>query len=248
MLFPQPLKRGLLLRRYKRFLADVLFDDGGEVTVHTPNPGAMLGLNAPGSVVWCSTSPSAARKLPLTWELVEADGGLVGVNTHMANTLVAEALAKGSIAELKSYERVRREVRYGAASRIDFLLHSAPDARTLPPLWLEVKSVTLSRSRRLAEFPDCKSERAPRHLRELQTRVVEGDRACVMFVVQRSDCEAFSACRDLDPAFADALESALDGGVEILVYGCELAVDRLALRSPLALATPSRRTEAKTPS
>src|ERR1700742_134134 len=122
MLFPQPMRHGVLLRRYKRFLADVALDDGAETTVHVPNPGAMLGLNMPGLGVWCSDSLSTTRKLPLTLELVEVDGVLAGVTTHNPNRIVAEALRMGAIPELAGYASVRPEVKYGEASRIDFLL------------------------------------------------------------------------------------------------------------------------------
>jgi sugar fermentation stimulation protein A len=243
MLFPQPLKRGVLVRRYKRFLADVMLDGADvETTVHTPNPGAMLGLSAPGMTVWCSHSGSATRKLPLTWELVEADGGVVGINTMAPNRLVAEALAAGAIAELHDYPLLRREVKYGAASRIDFLLEhpgrppcwlevkSSPTLKQQSGrLWLEIKNCHLTRGSGLAEFPDCVAARSARHLRELEGMVAAGDRAAVLFVVQRMDCDRFSAARDLDPKFAIALDQAADAGVEVLVYGTEITTAGIRL-------------------
>ena len=225
MRFPQPLVRGVLIQRYKRFLADVRLADGSEITVHCPNPGAMLGLNAPGSAVWLSASANPKRKLAHTLELVEAEGGLVGINTMLPNRLVAEALAAGAIGELAGYGPARAEVKYGEASRVDFLL----SAEGRPDCWLEVKNCHLRRSGTLAEFPDCVAARSARHLRELATRVAAGDRAVVLFVVQRTDCDAFSACRDLDPAFAAELERAADAGVEVLVYGCDVGVETIAI-------------------
>jgi sugar fermentation stimulation protein A len=225
MQFPQPLERGVLVERYKRFLADVVLDDGQEITAHCPNPGAMLGLNTPGLPVWVSRSDNPKRKLAHTLELVEADGGLVGINTMHPNRLVAEALAAGAIPELAGYATVRPEVKYGAASRVDFLL----TGEGRPACWLEVKNVHLRRTGTLAEFPDCVAARSSRHLRELEAMVAAGDRAVVMFVVQRTDCEAFAACRELDPVFAAGLDRAADAGVEVLVYGCDVAVEGVTI-------------------
>ena len=232
MQFPQPLERGRLIQRYKRFLADVAFDDGREATVHVPNPGAMLGLNMPGLPVWVSRSDSATRKLPHTLEMVEVDGGLVGVNTMHPNRLVAEALREGVIGELSGYVSVRPEVKYGVASRVDFVL----EGEGRPRVWLEVKNCHLRREGSLAEFPDCVAARSTKHLKELEAMVAEGDRAVVLFTVQRTDCDAFSACHDLDPAFARGLGEAADAGVEVLVYGCDIAIDAITIARPLPWA------------
>ena len=225
MNFASPLRRGRLIQRYKRFLADIVLDDGAEITAHCPNPGAMLGLNTPGLPVWVSRSPDAKRKLAHTLELVEADGALVGVNTMHPNRLVAEALAEDRLPELAGYASHRREVKYGEASRIDFLLQS-PDRKAC---WLEVKNCHFLRTPGLAEFPDCVAARSLKHLRELEAMTAHGDRAVVLFVVQRADCDAFSACRDLDPAFAEGLERTADVGVEVLAYACDLSVTEIRL-------------------
>jgi sugar fermentation stimulation protein A len=236
MLLPQPMASGRLVRRYKRFLADVALDDGREVTAHCPNPGAMLGLNTPGMRCWLSVSDNPRRKLAHTLELVEADGGLVGINTMAPNRLVAEALAADVIAELRGYALHRREVKMGAASRVDFVLEAAGRRRC----WLEVKNCHLRRAGALAEFPDCVAKRSERHLRELSARVAEGDRAVQLFVVQRMDCDAFAPCADLDPAYAAALGAAAALGVEVLVYVCDMALDRIeiARRIPWLRASP----------
>lgn len=223
MRFASPLERGVLVRRYKRFFADVVLNDGREVTAHVANPGAMLGLNREGQGVWLSRSDSPTRKLAHTLEMVEADGGLVGVNTFHPNRLAAEALAEGAIPELAGYARVRREVRYGAASRVDFLLDGPGRARC----WLEVKNCHFQREERLAEFPDCVAARSLKHLRELEAMVAAGDRAVMMFVIQRSDCDAFAACADLDPAFAAGLERAAAHGMEVLAYACDLGLEEI---------------------
>lgn len=218
MNFAAPLNGGRLVQRYKRFFADVVLDDGTEVTAHCPNPGAMLGLNMPGLRVWLSVSDNPKRKLSHTLELVEADGSLIGINTMLPNRLVAEALAADAIPELTGYDVHRREVKYGEASRVDFLL-THPDR---PACWLEVKNCHLRREGTLAEFPDCVAARSARHLKDLAREVGRGDRAVQLFVVQRTDCDAFAACAELDPVYARGLGEAAAAGVEVLVYRCAI--------------------------
>ena len=227
MRFPSPLQRGVLVQRYKRFFADVVLEGGEAITAHCPNPGAMLGLNHPGMPVWVSRSDAPTRKLPHTLELVEAEGALVGVNTQRPNGLVAEALAAGAAPELAGYAEVRREVRYGLSSRVDFLLE-APGGRT----WVEVKSVTLSREPGVAEWPDCVSTRAAAHVRELAEKAREGDRAAILFVVQRP-AQAFRVASDIDAAFAAALADAVTTGVEVLAYGCEVTIEAVHITDRL---------------
>jgi sugar fermentation stimulation protein A len=230
MLLPQPMAHGRLVARYKRFFADVILDDGTALTAHCPNPGAMLGLNTPGLGAWVSRSDNPKRKLAWTLELVEADGGLVGINTMLPNRLTAEALAADAIPELTGYAVHRPEVRYGAASRVDFLL-THPDRSDC---WLEVKNCHLRREGRLAEFPDCVAARSSKHLRELAAMVAAGARAVQLFVIQRTDCDRFAACADLDPAYAAGLAAAAKGGVEVLCYGCDISPSeiRIARRLP----------------
>ena len=233
MKFPSPLVRGRLVQRYKRFFADVILDDGTAITAHCPNPGAMLGVNTPGLAVWLSKSDDPKRKLAYTLELVETAGGaLTGVNTLHPNRIIAEALEAGLIPELTGYETIRREVKYGEASRVDFLLTS-PDR---PPCWLEIKNCHLSRGSGLAEFPDCVAARSSRHLRELAAMAKAGDRAVVLFVVQRMDCDRFSACAELDPVFARTLGEVASEGVEVLVYACEIDEQRVTLNGRIGWA------------
>ena len=228
--FPQPLTRGTLVSRYKRFFADVVLDDGREITAHCPNPGAMLGLNTPGLPAYVSRSENPKRKLAHTLELVEADGGLVGINTMHPNRLTAEALAAEAIPELTGYTSHRREVRYGTNSRVDFLL----EAPGREPCWLEVKNCHLRRSGTLAEFPDCVAARSLKHLKELTARVEAGERAVMLFVIQRMDCDAFSACAELDPAYAKGLAQAAENGVEVLAYRCAISPHSVTLTSAVA--------------
>jgi sugar fermentation stimulation protein A len=225
MLLPQPLAHGRLAGRYKRFFADVLLDDGRAVTAHCPNPGAMLGLASPGMGAWLSPSQNSLRRLAWTLEMVEADGGLVGVNTLRPNGLVAEALAQGAIAELTGYAQPRREVGMGEASRVDFVL----EAEGRPRCWLEVKNCHLRRFGRLAEFPDCVAARSARHLRELAAMAARGERAVQLFIIQRTDCDAFAACHDLDPAYAASLLAAAGAGVEVLAYACDISETRIGI-------------------
>lgn len=225
MLLPQPLIHGRLVSRYKRFFADLVLDDGQEITAHCPNPGAMLGVKDAGQGAWVSWSDDPKRKLAYTLQMVEQGNALVGINTLLPNRLVAEALAADALPELSGYMTIKPEVKYAEASRVDFLL-THPDR---PPCWLEVKNCHLSRSPGLAEFPDCKAARSTRHLEDLSAQVREGHRAVVLFVVQREDCETFSACAELDPAFAAGLDAAARAGVEVLVYACEMGTQAVRI-------------------
>ncbi len=241
MRFPSELVPATLLRRYKRFLADVELADGGVTTVHVANPGGMIGLQAPGRRVWLSRSPNAKRKLPYSWELVEVDFGggpeLVGVNTTHPNTLVAEALAAGIVPELAGYEIIRREVGYGegafgGASRIDFLLEGAGR----PPCYLEVKNVHLMRRRDVAEFPDSVTARGARHLDELAAMATAGARAVMLYVVQIGSAEMFSLARDIDPAYGRAFDRARAAGVEAMAWRCRLTPQGIGLAQPIPVA------------
>lgn len=225
-----PLQPATLLRRYKRFLADVCFPDGTEATAHVANPGAMLGLQEPGASVWVSKAKPGG-KLPWRLHLVEADGVLVGVDTSWPNRLAEEAILERRIPQLADFTRLQREVRYGEASRIDLLLHREGG----PPLYVEVKNVHLRRSPGLAEFPDCKAARSARHMRELANMVQAGARAAVLFVVQREDCPAFAPAADIDPTFAAALREAAACGVEVLAYACRMGRAHVAIERPVSV-------------
>ncbi|MEX0759660.1 MAG: DNA/RNA nuclease SfsA [Tistlia sp.] len=230
MLFAEPLVEGRLLRRYKRFLADVELGDGRRLTAHCPNPGAMLGLSAPGSRVWLAPG-RPGNKLPFSWELVEADGTLVGINTARPNRLVEEALAGGRIPALSGYSGLRREVRYGRASRVDLLLEGPGQ----PPCYLEVKNVHLRRRPGLAEFPDCVTARGARHLLELADAAEAGARAVMLYVVQRTDCDRLSLARDLDPVYARSFAEASARGVEALCWACSISTAGIEVIRPLAI-------------
>jgi sugar fermentation stimulation protein A len=217
--------RGVIVQRYKRFFVDMVLDDGREITAHCPNPGAMLGLKDPGLPAWVSWSGDPKRKLAWTLQLVEADGGLVGVNTMNPNRLVAEALAAGAIPELAGYTTIRPEVKYSEASRVDFLLTH----RDRPACWLEVKNCHYRRDGTLAEFPDCVAARSAKHLKDLAAEVAKGARAVQLFVIQRTDCDSFAACETLDPVYARGLSDAAEAGVEVLCYRCDISPSEIRI-------------------
>lgn len=231
MRFPSPLVEARLIRRYKRFLADVEFSNGETATVHCANPGAMTGLAEPGMRVFLSKSESKTRKLAWSWELVEIGAGFVGINTAHPNRLVAEAIANDAISEIAGYDRVRREVRYGKNSRIDILL----SADTRPDTYVEIKNVHLLRHEGLAEFPDSVTARGEKHLDELSTMVAEGHRAVMLYLIQRSDAKQFRLAGDIDPRYAAAFARARNAGVEMIAYDCRLSLEDIVVNQPVPI-------------
>ena len=235
MRFPAPLIPATLVRRYKRFLADVTLPDGETITVHVANPGAMTGLAAPGARVWLSKSDKPGRKLPHSWELVEVDFGggteLVGVNTAHPNPLVGAALAVGAFPELAGYETIRREVKYGRNSRVDFLLEGADR----PPCYVEIKNVHLMRQQGLAEFPDAKTERGAKHLDELGDMVAAGARAVMLYLIQIGSAQRFALARDIDPKYAAAFDRARLRGVEAIAWRCTIDCNGIEIAAPVPI-------------
>jgi sugar fermentation stimulation protein A len=229
--YASPLIPATLMRRYKRFLADMRLESDGPITVHCANPGSMLSLAVAGRRCWLSHHTGTARKLEYSWELEEAPTGCIGINTARANTVVAEALASGAIPELAGWPIVRREVADGDASRLDFHL-SGGDG---PDCWLEVKSVTMSRQAGLAEWPDARSARGARHLEALLKLANSGAKATLLFLAQRSDCTVFRVAGDIDPAYAAALNATDKAKVRILSYDCAVSPDGIELRKPLTI-------------
>jgi sugar fermentation stimulation protein A len=226
MKFASSLVKGKLIQRYKRFLADVELPDGSIVTAHCANSGSMLGLKDPGNEVYLS--PATTGKLKFRWEIVDVNGSLVGINTSLPNKLVEEALMNKAIPEFAAYDNIRREVKYGEASRVDFLLES-PD---LPPCYLEVKSVMTKRTS-FAEFPDAVTARGTKHLVELANMVKDGSRAAMLYVAMRNDCESFALAEDIDPTYVKTSKIAFSSGVEKYCYQCHISLDEIRITKPM---------------
>ncbi len=223
MRFSSPLVEATLLRRYKRFLADVILPDGSEITVSVPNTGSMLGLTAPGSRIYLSHSDDPKRKYAYRLEIVEADGTLVGINTGMPNRIAEEAIRAGLVGDLAEYPVLKREQRYGERSRIDLLLED-PERKTV---YAEVKNVHFMRTCGLAEFPDTATARGTRHLQELARMCADGHRAIMIYVIQRGDCDRFRLCEDLDARYAAAFRLASDAGVEACAIKCQITPEAI---------------------
>ncbi|MBB5073063.1 sugar fermentation stimulation protein A [Bartonella callosciuri] len=221
MLFSPKLFPAKLIRRYKRFLADVTRDDQHIFTVSVPNTGSMRGLVAPNSNIWLSYNNSSKRKYAYQLEIVEANNTLVGINTTLPNKLALEALQNGLLPELSGYKTILKEQSYGQKSRIDFLLRD----NGLPDCYLEVKNVHFIRQKGLAEFPDTETKRGTRHLEELIKIVQQGKRAAMLYVIQREDCSAFTICHDLDPIYGRKFDLALKSGVEFYAVKCHVSVE-----------------------
>jgi len=221
---------GRLIKRYKRFLADIELEDGSVVTAHCPNSGSMLGCNLPGSPVLLSLSPNPNRKLAYTWELLQVNGFWVGLNTMLPNRLAEEAILDGTIVELQGYPKLRREVAYGSErSRIDILLED--DGKRC---YVEVKNVTLVEGG-LALFPDAVTARGQKHLRELMEMVRNGDRGVLLFTVQRGDGNAVAPADRIDPEYGRLLREAVANGVEALAYRAEVQPEQIRLAERLAV-------------
>ncbi|EKF19732.1 DNA/RNA nuclease SfsA [Nitratireductor pacificus] len=223
MRFSPPLIEARLIRRYKRFLADVVLPDGQTATVSVPNTGSMLGLTAEGSRIFLSRSDNPKRKYSHRLEIVEADGTLVGINTALPNRLTEEAIAAGLIDDLAAYPELKREQRYGERSRIDLLLEH-PDR---PPAYVEVKNVHFRRQAGLAEFPDTVTQRGARHLDELARMRAAGCRAVMVYLIQRDDCDRFRLCDDLDPGYVAAFQRASAAGVEAYAVRCHISPEAI---------------------
>ena len=239
MQFSPPLIEAILVKRYKRFLADIRLPNGKELTVHCPNPGAMAGICDPGIRCWISDSQNPKRKLQYTLELVEAHAPsglvLVGSNTNRPNKLAEEAIVSGRIPALDGYETLRREVKYGENSRIDILLEDSHR----PPCYVEVKNVHFVRTQGLHEFPDCKTDRGAKHLRELAQMARQGNRAVMLYVIQREDGDRFQLAADTDPNYAKEFALARQAGVEAFAIRCQISVTDIIPETLIPVVEPA---------
>jgi len=225
MTFSPPLIPATLIKRYKRFLADVRLENGEAITVHCANPGSMKSCAEPGWPVQISDSQNPKRKLRYTLEMLHNGKCWIGVNTHRPNRLVVEAIEAGKIPELKGFSEILTEQKYGKASRIDILLERGKKA-----CYVEVKNVTLAEGEGWVRFPDSVTERGRKHLTELSAMVKRGHRAVMLFTVQRSDGKRFGPAREIDPAYAKALKTAYQNGVEILPYRVRVSPKSLSFQ------------------
>ena len=230
MRFQTPLVPAILIRRYKRFLADVELENGVQATAHCANPGSMMGLAEPGTKIWLEPNDDPKKKLRFGWRLVDHENGhFTGVDTSIPNRALKAALLARVIPELAHYETIKPEVKYGQNSRIDFLL-SQEEA---PDLYLEIKSVTLSRRSGVAEFPDSVTARGTKHLSELTSMIEQGQNAMMLYLVQRTDAERTTMASDIDPTYANAFAKARSAGVQVLSYGCDISPKGIEIGSRL---------------
>lgn len=224
MQFPTPLQAATLIKRYKRFLADVIIDEGKEVTVHCPNSGSMRGCSTPGSRVMLSTSPNPKRKYPQTLEMVQEDETWIGVNTMLTNTIVAEAIMDGRIKELTGIEKLTREVKTSKSSRLDLLLERGGEK-----IYVEIKNCSLAQGS-WAMFPDAVTVRGTKHLNELASLVKKGCQGVLFFCIQRTDVDRFKPAADIDPLYAETLSKVAAQGVQILAYQAEVTPKAIEIK------------------
>ena len=232
MKFQSKLLKGYFKRRYKRFFVEAELENG-LVTAHCPNTGSMKGLLEEGNIVWFSEASSKKRKLKYTWELTvdKESKSLVGINTHSPNKIVYEALLNKNIKEFKDYDIIKKEVKYGNNSRIDFLLEN----ESMKTCYLEVKNVHYTEGNGIALFPDAVTSRGLKHLNELIDVVNQGNRAAMLYLVQREDCDKFTLAKDIDPEYCKVFNEAVRNGVEILCFSCKISVSSIFIGDKITI-------------
>jgi sugar fermentation stimulation protein A len=231
--FESNLVKGTLKQRFKRFLADVVLENGSEITAHCPNTGSMKSCYEPGATVYLSHSSAPTRKYQYTWEYTKVPTGYIGVNTARPNLIVEEGIRTGKIPELAGYKSMRREVKYGVNSRIDILLEGTEESDTAK-CWVEVKNTTLLDDG-MVKFPDAVTSRGQKHLNDLVDQVRQGDRAVMFYLVNRPDGKGFAIAKDIDPDYWEAAQLARSEGVEFLAYRTDATLHGMSLGTKVAI-------------
>ena len=230
MKFNKKLLQGTLIKRYKRFFADIKFKNK-TITAHCPNSGSMMGLIDKGNEVWFSVSNNPERKLKYTLEIIEVKNEKVGVNTFLTNKIVFESLSNKKIPSLIKFKNIKREVKFSDKTRFDFFLSNEKEK-----CFLEVKNVTLLREKKIAEFPDAVTSRGTKHLNELCKAKKEGYQSYILYLIQRDDCDSFKIAEDIDEKYKDAFNKAIKSGVKILCYDCKLSNEEIRINNQIYYA------------
>ena len=227
MKFKERLFQGTLIKRYKRFFADIKYQNK-TITSHCPNSGSMMGLLKTGNKVWFSKSDDPKRKLKYTLQIIEINNQMVGINTHLTNKIILESLKEKKIKSLVNFNNIKAEVKFSDKTRFDFLLNNGEDK-----CFLEVKNVTLVRKNNLAEFPDAVTSRGARHLNELINAKKRGYQSYILYLIQREDCKSFRIAKDIDDEYRIAYEKALKSGVKVLCYDCKLSDEEIKINNQI---------------
>ena len=227
MRFSKKLLQGSLIKRYKRFFVDIKYQNK-TITAHCPNSGSMMGLLKLGNIVWFSTSDDPKRKLKYTLEMIEVNKKLVGINTHLTNKIVFEALKNKKIKSLIKFNNIKPEVKFNDKTRFDFLISNDREK-----CFLEVKNVTLLRKNNIAEFPDAITSRGTKHLKELEVAKKKGYESYILYLIQREDCKSFKIAKDVDEEYKNTFDNALKNGVKILCYDCKLNNEEISINNQI---------------
>ena len=227
MKFKEKLLQGTLIKRYKRFFADIEYK-GKVITAHCPNSGSMMGLLNKGNVAWFSKSDNPKRKLKYTLEIIEVNKTMVGINTQLTNKIVLEALNQKKIINLIKFNNIKAEEKFSDKTRFDFLISNNKEK-----CFLEVKNVTLVRKNKVAEFPDAITSRGTKHLKELSRARKKGFVSYILYLIQREDCKSFKIAKDIDQEYKNAFDNALKSGVKILCYDCKISDEEIKLNNQI---------------
>ena len=229
MNFENKLISGLFIKRYKRFFVDIKINNK-IITAHCPNTGSMFGLLKKGNKVWISKSNNPKRKLKYTLEIIEDTESKVGVNTLSANKIILYALQKNLIKEFNDIKEIKPEIKFGKKTRFDFFIINGKDK-----VFIEVKNVTLSRKKGLAEFPDAVTTRGLKHIKELTKAGEKNYKIFILFLIQRDDCKSFTIAKDIDPNYQKSLKKAVKNNLKILCYDCKFSQERIKLNKQIKI-------------